>query len=61
MKAIRLSPSKLNLYRECPRCFWLDKVKKIERPRGDLPLIARRHGPRDQAIFRWPPELRDTA
>lgn len=39
MKPIRLSPSKLNVFRECPRCFWLDKVKGIERPRGIFPSL----------------------
>ena len=31
-----LSPSKLNLMEECPRCFWLSVVKKINRPRGPM-------------------------
>jgi hypothetical protein len=30
----KLSPSTLNLFRECPRCFWLSLVKKISRPSG---------------------------
>ncbi len=38
-KPLRLSPSKLNLFRECPRCFWLDKVRRIERPRGIYPSL----------------------
>lgn len=29
---IRLSPSSLNLYRDCPRCFYLEKVEGIRRP-----------------------------
>lgn len=36
---ITLSPSKLNLLQECPRCFWLDVVKKIQRPRGPMSSI----------------------
>jgi CRISPR/Cas system-associated exonuclease Cas4 (RecB family) len=32
-----LSASKLNLMKECRRCFWDANVKKIERPRGIFP------------------------
>lgn len=38
-KAISLSPSALNLFRDCQRCFWLDKVKNIKRPRGIFPSL----------------------
>jgi len=38
-KLIRLSPSALNLFRDCPRCFWMDKVKSIRRPRGIFPSL----------------------
>ena len=31
-KPIKLSPSSLNLYLECPCCFWLDKKMGIRRP-----------------------------
>lgn len=31
-KPIQLSPNSLNLYYECPHCFWLDKKLKIKRP-----------------------------
>ena len=31
-KPIKLSPSSLNLYLECPCCFWLDKRMGIRRP-----------------------------
>lgn len=31
-KAIQLSPNSLNLYLECPHCFWLEKNKGIKRP-----------------------------
>ena len=30
--SIKLSPNSLNLYYECPLCFWLDKRKGIKRP-----------------------------
>ncbi len=39
MNLIKLSPSTLNLFLECPRCFWLDKVKSIKRPRGIFPSL----------------------
>ena len=35
----KLSPSSLNLLEDCPRCFWLDKVKKIKRPSGPMSSI----------------------
>lgn len=31
-KSINLSPNSLNLYLECPHCFWLDKNLGIKRP-----------------------------
>ena len=31
-KKIQLSPNSLNLYLECPHCFWLDKKMGIKRP-----------------------------
>ncbi len=31
-KPIKLSPNSLNLYLECPHCFWLDKKQGIKRP-----------------------------
>lgn len=37
--AIKLSPTGLNLYLECPRCFWLDQVKGVKRPRGIFPSL----------------------
>lgn len=37
--SIRLSPSALNLFLDCPRCFWLEKVKNIKRPRGIFPSL----------------------
>ena len=36
---IRLSPSALNLFLQCPRCFWLEKNKHIKRPRGIFPSL----------------------
>ena len=34
-----LSPSALGLFKNCPRCFWLEKVKNIKRPRGIFPSL----------------------
>ena len=31
---IGLSASSLGIFKECPRCFWLSKNEKLERPRG---------------------------
>lgn len=31
-KTIQLSPNSLNLFLECPHCFWLDKNQGIKRP-----------------------------
>lgn len=31
---LKLSASTLNLYLECPRCFWFTLNKKIQRPKG---------------------------
>jgi len=38
---IYLSPSKLNLFQECPLCFWLSEVKKIHRPEGPQSTLPR--------------------
>lgn len=36
---IKLSPSTLNLFRECPRCFWLHIKENIHRPSGPFPSL----------------------
>lgn len=36
---LSLSASKLNLFRECPRCFWDANTLKVERPRGAFPTL----------------------
>ncbi len=64
-QSITLSPSALSLFKNCPRCFWLEKVKNIKRPRGIFPSLP---GGMDRVIktyfdtFRTqrtlPPELR---
>jgi hypothetical protein len=35
-----LSPSSLNIFTNCPRCFWLQVNCDIRRPRGAFPSIA---------------------
>ncbi|MDI6820854.1 MAG: PD-(D/E)XK nuclease family protein [Patescibacteria group bacterium] len=40
-KPIKISPSSLNLFRECPRCFWLQLnkgTKRPEHPSSTLPM-----------------------
>lgn len=64
-QSIRLSPSTIGIFKECPRCFWLDKVKGIKQPRGIFPTLP---GGMDRALkdrydrFRHsgvlPPEIR---
>ncbi len=38
--AIKLSPSSLNFFLDCPLCFWLAKNKGIEPPGGPMPTIT---------------------
>ena len=37
--AYKLSPSGLNLFKECPRCFWLTQHKVWKRPSGIFPSL----------------------
>ena len=39
MEPVRLSPSTLNLFSECGRCFWLLINKGIHRPAGPFPSL----------------------
>jgi len=39
MAQLSLSASTLKLSLECPRCFWLQLNKRIERPRGPYPSL----------------------
>ena len=36
---IVLSPSALNLFLECAKCFWLEKNRGIHRPAGAFPSL----------------------
>ena len=38
-KGYKLSPSALNLFLNCPKCFWLDRNKGKKRPRGIYPSL----------------------
>lgn len=37
---VKLSATTLNIYRDCPRCFWLALNKNVPRPRGPMPSIT---------------------
>jgi len=39
MQKIKLSPSALSIFLDCPKCFWLDRNKNIKRPRGIYPSL----------------------
>ncbi len=59
-----LSPSSLNLFIECPRCFWLYLKRKISRPRAPastLPTgmdgLIKKHFDKYRESGKLPPEL----
>jgi hypothetical protein len=61
---IRLSPSALNLFLECRKCFWLEHVKGIHRPRGIFPslpggmdLLIKKYFDKYCNVGKLPPEL----
>ena len=65
-KKIFLSPATINLYRECPRCFYLHMKYGIKRPRGPMPSIAtgldsvlKKYFNYYRSIKELPPELKD--
>jgi len=62
----KLSPTSINLMLECPRCFWLQLVRKIKRPEGIFPSlpggmdrILKRHFDRFMERGELPPEIRE--
>ncbi len=67
-KIVTLSPSALSIFKDCSRCFWLEKVKGIKRPRGIFPSLP---GGMDRVIKNYfdtfrvkgtlPPELQIAA
>ena len=60
--SIRLSPSSISVFKECPRCFWVEQNEKVKRPRGIFPSLP---GGMDLVIKKYfdhyrgslPPEL----
>ncbi len=60
-----LSPSSLNLLKDCPRCFWLHHNKNIKLPRGIFPSlpsgmdkILKEHFDKYMEKNKLPPELK---
>lgn len=63
-RQIQLSPSSLNLFLECPKCFWLYKAKGIHRPEGpksSLPngmdLLLKKYFDKYRSQKKLPPEI----
>lgn len=66
MTTYKLSPSTLNLLKDCPRCFWLQLNKDIKRPEGIFPSlpsgmdnILKAHFDRFIHKDELPPELKE--
>ena len=66
MEQYRLSPSTLNLFAECPRCFWLHINKGLHRPRGPFPSlpggmdgVLKSYYDKYRIIGKLPPEIED--
>jgi len=64
-KPIKLSSSSINLFLECPRCFYLQIVKGIKRPQGPFPSlpsgmdkILKEHFDRFMEKDELPPEIK---
>lgn len=58
MRPIRLSPTTgLNLFSECPKCFWLHFNEDVHRPRGIFPSLP---GGMDLVIKKYFDQYRDT-
>ena len=62
----KLSPHTLNLFVECPRCFYQDVKEKNPRPKGHFPslpsgmdLVIKRHFDEYRGTNHLPPELRN--
>ena len=66
MTSFKLSPSSLNLFKECPRCFWLTQHKVWKRPDGIFPSlpsgmdsILKQHFDKFMRKGLLPPEIKD--
>jgi len=47
---MNLSPSKLGVFKNCPRCFWLQENRKVKQPRGIFPSLP---GGIDRVLKDW--------
>jgi len=63
----KLSPSSINLFLECPRCFYLQIVKKIRRPDTPFPSlpngmdkVLKEHFDRFMEKGELPPEIKES-
>jgi len=63
---LKISPSTINLFKDCPRCFYLHLIKNIKRPQGIFPSlpggmdkILKEHFDRFMEKGELPPELRE--
>ncbi|MEK7611907.1 MAG: PD-(D/E)XK nuclease family protein [Patescibacteria group bacterium] len=61
---LRLSPSSLNVFLDCPRCFWLEYRAERPRPRGPFPslpsgmdIVIKKYFDRYRAVGKLPPEI----
>ncbi len=61
---IRLSPSAMNVFLECPKCFWLEYRENIHRPRGPFPslpggmdILIKKYFDSYRAVGKLPPEI----
>lgn len=62
----KLSPSRMNLFFECPRCFWLRVNEKVQRPSGPFPSLpsgvdeaVKEHFDRFRENGEVPPEIQE--
>lgn len=61
---LQLSPTALNLFLECRKCFWLEHAKGVHRPRGIFPslpggmdLLIKKYFDKYRNVQKLPPEL----
>ena len=61
---IRLSPSALNIFLECQKCFWLEYKAGIHRPKGPFPslpggmdILIKKYFDSYRAVGKLPPEI----
>ena len=61
---VRLSPSALNVFLECQKCFWLEYGANIHRPRGPFPslpggmdILIKKYFDSYRAVGKIPPEI----